>query len=1402
MPESPIILTGNSVIPGYEPELISDFKANTFWRVHSHLVYARFIFENLKLSANSIVMGSFTNVAMAPRSFDFYRYRYSVSSTANPSDETRIREEKSYVGSYSQINWQTSPYIHFPFYLNQENHYSFYVDFESTNSDEFSLSEFYFEVCRVPSDLRFSYSQSEFSLILYQTSISVYPIYRGYSKCSVNPSLPKGLWIDSTLCTINGIPREVSSKTTYTIQSSNPIANTEIQLEIKPCRLNSIQVMRRYGDFEVQKEWFRIEDADTSEVILEEAPYSGQEELDSQRYQICVKSERVRVTVGRIARIYWSTGSIITIYDTINSQYHELARLRYDVLTGIPSTITLALTYSLPPQGLWSYKYGIVPEGWNTETQPSWLTSSRDTFPLSFDSVALFVREFEVSSVEESSLYELGVLFVEGCVVYLNGVEIYRYRVEGNITSTSVATGCYSAARYRWITLPVYSLTYSRRILHAGKNLISIALVSRSPGAHNVIFDALLRLLGNQSQNRLLSCTFQSSSFDNVSYAVDNDANTDITFTEGDSGSVVIEFDEFRQESIGAVLLVASYSLNRQSPSALRIEAKNSEEPWTEIVFLSPIFFYYRGSMCRVYFTPSLPYSSFRFTFYASSNETAIALAEIGLFSAPHKSLDYHPVYNYKELYVGVDVGVLLPDYGQFFLNYTALSPLPEGLHLDALTGSIFGTPQIVGPFSIPINAWWYEGESVRIVFEGEIVSCPSQNRLVWIIFRTDYNSENLSFTLSDGSSILLQRDVFEFRQMTYQFVLCLPQQIYELTVVSTYPEGMAYPGSVAVAVGRKENRVIIDEIHHGNQHSVTETHTFSNVIPFMMGSTEWSLFLSRMKEDWISPFYDDSHWEKGAISKLNQTTTRTVYARFSMPTPSINDYAAIQFYGRFNGGVVAYFNGRMIARYGLPGVYDSETLADNYHDRSERTCFYVNLLQVQLENEKSVFAVELHRPKGMSSGMKLRMDFEAVLLADTVCMVKNTLSRIVSSESDNKKYLFDTDIYTSSTLSLKEGNSFSWEYENLIGSLFDGYAFHSLYSITNLTWTIYGKRKPEDTWMMIDKVVQGTFLEQQTTYFPFPQGLLGFTALTFQLDSSSNPVQEGESRIAEFFTIIYNSRGQICQQDGDWPAVGEGSLSPGECDSNHYGYSYRKCVNGTLGPIQYDKCKPYKPAKLVYPVTSNSIAVRIPMKSLTPSFEHIISRFHIHPRLPTGIEFDTETGTISGTPLSLMDFRTYTIYGENENGATFFVLEMEVREGKCPSMDDFPETVVGNVYIYDCSKRPGYYGVIRRRCKEGAHDGEWGFPWGMCVSGSTLILCIGVVVIILILIGYTLYYISARYKNTHNRRQQNALYPSSISRRFSGNEYLLAQRRSVESDTSISETHTIDGVSSIRMRH
>lgn len=244
-------------------------------------------------------------------------------------------------------------------------------------------------------------------------------------------------------------------------------------------------------------------------------------------------------------------------------------------------------------------------------------------------------------------------------------------------------------------------------------------------------------------------------------------------------------------------------------------------------------------------------------------------------------------------------------------------------------------------------------------------------------------------------------------------------------------------------------------------------------------------------------------------------------------------------------------------------------------------------------------------------------------------------------------------------------------------------------------------------------------------------------------LDSSTGSITGAgrNSTQAFFYTITgRNTAGSIsttlrisivdsganCPADFDngWSATPAGTNATRSCpDSIHYiGSMTRLCQNvvpPAWGEI-YDACELLTP-NITYPVTNVTLEKRVEMNVITPEvFGAELDPITISPSLPSGLFFDSATGSINGAP-SVKDVvgTVYTITVSNRAGNFSTTLNITIIALTCPAQTPWAETDAGDRAYQNCGAQ--MEGSHYRDCVA-ASPPYWDNPVNTCVYSAPVI--------------------------------------------------------------------------------
>ena len=1018
------------------------------------------------------------------------------------------------------------------------------------SSQEVKIVELQFMICNHQA---FSYPEESYSFLIRQP-IHIQPLLSSMSSCLVIPSLPAGLSLESD-CSISGISSSMSPETMYTItgQVGDVTIKGTLNLTIRNCQGSVIHVLKTDSDY-ADDGGIKIWNVGTDEVLFEVSFGDPSSIVDE---YLCVP-DQIEVTLEGFD--YWKSGAYLYLFIVRPEGEKEMIlKARYDTYQNNAIEYRLNLD-TIPDMSEWSYKMGEVPSDWFSTDSTGWLTGSRESFTGS-SSIQLYKKSFTVSSKEEASGIILSIRYKYGCIVYINGDEVWRNGVNGELSVSSTPSNEYSELKYRIVTLPADSLV-------TGENLIAIAIVTNSIDMTSV-FDATVRLMGKDPESHIWEFTgsMEGSLIGEVTSLFDFDYSNRLSSDSCDANSVVIILDDDRREWITSVMVQNDYANTYHGVESFTLYGRNSDsESWTEITTISGLEYASENYKSVVYFENNKSYNQFKFENFSSGDTSACTwlIQSLDLLAANMQNEFLFPsvvAYKYVEI---TPINPLYAGYRNCILD----NSLPTGLSLDSWACTITGTPNEVTSQVYWMEATNYKGEQVRTSFTLSVLTCTGTKGFITIKYRTDaYSTSENGYKVFAGRTTsglpIHYLDVFPVNSAYYEVNLCLDVGIYSLLTTDSFNDGM-FGGSgytLMIDEGAMSTDMMMMENGVGEVTSV-----FSTFFPFQIEYTDWKVYQStgEVSSGWNSVSFDDSTWNTYKAADIPATEAITTYIRKSFSISGVSDYQVMNVRVKYAGGVAAYLNGNLVARLNLIEEFDSSTLSITDHDSTVFSKFHVILATAGIQEGTNVFAFEIHRPLTASSSDSVIFDATGVFGVEDCSTVVDSYSSLTSTTptSGSLDGIMDLDPYTQGTLPNSSGAFIEWTVENLEGSKWNSLIVMGNSATYNFNIDGY--------YSSTDKKTIGSFLSvsilRKKQPFSVSLAMYGFLQYRWEITSSDS---------IDLFSLhmaYCKPSLSVCPSVGEYPSVNEGEQSPGSCSSGT-GYSYRVCTGGVLGDVINENC-------------------------------------------------------------------------------------------------------------------------------------------------------------------------------------------------------------------------------------
>ena len=1205
-------------------------------------------------------------------------------------------------------------------------------------------------VCSLLTPTSITFNPSSYSVFAGYGEVTIAPELKEFTACSVSPSLPAGLTLDATTCTVSGKPSVALASTVFTMTSAMGTSTIQgtFTLEATECAGTLTTILRTYKSSSIY-ETFSIKDMTTQQVVLSVAYNSGQPSYQDWTSLLCLSSAKYEIDVG-CSNNYWQEQSRLWVNAMLDGdEYETIARIRYDANLGLESDRVIYAQWSVAPKSQWFYKMGEVPANWFGSETSAWNTGAMGAFPASSNQIQLYKQTFNVASLTDVIGFVISLRYLYGCVIYVNGHEAFRNGVTGDLSASSVSLNAYTDLMYHQISLPARTMESANsatvNYLVEGANTIAIAVVAQQASQTSSVFDCAVRLMGGSSDSRVFDYTISHSSFGGYPNDIAN-----MHYANYMSGSTcssnywTIAFNRDRREWISSVTVYLHYQQDTTQPRQFALKARNTNlEEWTLLKNVTAMTWSLKGEHKTVWLENSKPYNQYRFENFGTGDASSCSWK----LSALDLSADLIPASVPALAYTtplvitrDIEMGEVYPN-SEYYYDFTVSPALPEGLSIDHNTGKISGTcTTLVAAAAYTITAKKFGGGEGTSVVTLSVEPCNGEKHLITLVARLDTWAYEGSYKLFSGKDTSGQpvssNTGFKVANGLNYADFCVPNSIYTLALYDSRSDGWVNPAGYYLTIDVGE---MVFEMGQMPTSTRSVSTMFSSLLPFQIEYDDWKLWNSgeAVATDWKSVNYDEAGWATKKAAELGNHMSTTAYVRHEVSIPSLEDYHVLNVRVKYTGGVVAYFNGRLVARFNLEDGFDALSEATAVHDASLFSKFHVVLPTAGAVTGKNVIAFEIHRASGQSA---IVFDATGVFGVNECSIVVDSFSSVESSTVSGctKEDLLDLNPTTYGNIPNAAGSFLSWVVENLEGSKFNSFALQTNTATSGYSFSVYGRWESNEEYTSALTAVNQQTKNRVRSAWAMPVGIAGFSQFKFEVDGTASGTVSTNAYVMQYCKA---SGAGSCPGVDEYPAVGEGEISPAKCAEGFRGYSYRECTNGVLGDVQNDKCEYKLPDQIEYQRINMEFVMGTEVSSGAPTYKNIIQEFFMQDStpLPDGLKIDATTGEISGIPVATMGAREFTVRGKNPAGETFAQITITVVKGYCLPEGVFERTPVGEVAEYKCALQGSYVGSQKRACVLGKKNGEWQKASGFCMPVFAIVVIVIVVIIVIAVVVFML---------------------------------------------------------------
>ena len=662
----------------------------------------------------------------------------------------------------------------------------------------------------------------------------------------------------------------------------------------------------------------------------------------------------------------WSGGSWIELRSVNNNLV-----LKSFMTTQSEQTVPFSLSTPIPKGAKWYFRSIYQQDWYRSSFESNVWTMTTFASTTTTSGTVYYYKPFH--GVENMSAVETVFRYRYGIIAYLNGFEIYRDKMPlGEVNRMTLSTDSYSSYDYRGVIRPALF------IHNDNKNHLAVEIhYPNSDLRSSIDFDAYLALLpGATGQNCYvypydISIQSSSSYMYSSSYAVDWSGATYAYSSSWNSISITFAFSTILP-TISQMRMWYGADTNGFPSFSMRFSNTNlgnTSAIWQDVLSVSNTI--YSANSWSMFNNNDSLMSTSLVEFNAGYNSYSFSIYELQFLicNAPetltYSSFSFIFYLNQPVQNVGVT---------QNSTDCRISPSLPSGLTIsDACV--ISGTPSSVSNTTVySVMARVNNTIAIGTV----MISVRTCENLVTIRVRGDAYPTQNAWSLFSGrylnGTLIQSVDSLYVSNAYYNYDFCLDPGIYTFLALSLDGDGWEAKAGYTLTVDGGEMDVDIMEVS-----SPSVTSVFSTYFPFQIEYTDWKVIQSDVSSDWNTVSFDDSTWNTYKAVDIPSTSSITTYIRKSFTMSGVNDYQVLNVRVKYSGGVGAYLNGNLVARFNLEDDFDSTTLSITDHDSNVFSKFHVILSTSGIEEGTNVFSFEIHRGLNGSSSDAVVFDATGV---------------------------------------------------------------------------------------------------------------------------------------------------------------------------------------------------------------------------------------------------------------------------------------------------------------------------------------------------------------------------------------------------------------------------------------
>ena len=1199
-------------------------------------------------------------------------------SASNDNENWVVLDTKEHMHFTSMYQTKTFTLPH-----NAASYTYFKFNFEASEGTELEVGRielFAADVTYMPTPA-LSYGAEAFDFFVGQT-VELAPTAGGFQSFQITGTLPAGLTFSTSTGTITGTTTAAAASASFQITAQHATTGTTsytttVAISVDACSgaKTRFDVVKHDTALGSAEQWQLL----SGETVL--ASHVGRDVFQSQAagdetFPFCAAPGTFKLVLSQAFKRGWKNSAYLDVFVYADAETKVRVVHTINLLSEEQTEVTFnTLLLSNADMTQWKYKAdGTVPANWYASTFSDAWTAVPATRPTVSQSVWLFRRAITVSSISGFMGFEMRTLARAGVVVYLNGVEVHRANVNGDVTGTSTSTATTTTSEWR---------TFTERVgtghLIAGENVFAVAVVNANADAAPLDTVILIRFLTEKGISLGLDTTVFDLHHNNQDSVAENMFHGDYSkrhiSTASENHLITATFNHGDRHFVNMYCIVGPWNALENAPKTWTVETSTDGSTFTQVSsFSEEQFDVLYERKCYVLTSVTAPVRAMRFHFTAivnsASSNLQINAIDLYMIDSTQMNLATSPYTTTTPLtwYVGEQT-VLRPAH-EYFTQCTALTTFPTGMTLRS-NGVVFGLPTLASTQgSYQMSCTNAAGQTVTASLSISVVPCSgSKSILRFVATGLDSVGSRMVVVVTDASDTPIYYDYdLPNWALSYERAMCVENSVFTFALIDRTNEG--WTASYAIYINNESVATGTVAVNESPKYVVASSLVFVKqgeaVVEYSVTDTEppaqW--FKKETSRNWSQGIVGSLESVAGISSQYCVTFNAILHELFVTYTVAV----------RTSGGFITYLNGQEVNRVRLPdGTVTKDTAATESTD-SAFVLMTDSIFTSALVDGENFLCVDVHKRTASSSATN---DFDIYVTpqgGERELLVGGTIA--YSHQGYNDAYYhetwdkaFDKNVYTKFYSSDSECSNVWFEY-TLPDQRKEWASRTEIWKGNGQTRNptslrIQGSNTPGDknSWESLGFVSElewtsSGYGEKKTIYFLPTKPYRAFRLV------ANGCTREG-IEIGEW--LVYSSAIQsgYCRGGNGILAVLDGKTTTGPCDDGFVGQKSYFCKDGELTLLGED-CKNAPPSVLAYPEKEYNFVTRTEV-SIKPTVVGNNLEFSSLPKMPDGLTLNPKTGEISGIPTTAQEATKYIVMAGNESGNISVDVIITITRAKLP---------------------------------------------------------------------------------------------------------------------------------------